>query len=99
MDSCPDIVRVATGRLKPVNLYLATVQKMGGTSDGNVRLICVVFFLGSLRRSNASQIENGVPPGTLHADKALAFLGRKVWQTHDIDGIQPREPTKARRKD
>jgi len=32
MDSFPDIVRVATGRLKPANLYLATVQKMGVTS-------------------------------------------------------------------
>jgi len=32
MDSFTDIVRVATSRLKSANLYLATVQKMGGTS-------------------------------------------------------------------
>jgi hypothetical protein len=32
LDSFADIVRLATGRLKPPNLYLATVQKMGVTS-------------------------------------------------------------------
>ena len=33
LDSFADIVRLATGRLKPPNLYLATVQKMGVTSN------------------------------------------------------------------
>jgi hypothetical protein len=43
MDSFPDIVRVATGRLKPANLYLATVQKTGGTSK----------YCSSMRRISA----------------------------------------------
>ena len=42
LDSFADIVRLATGRLKPPNLYLATVQKMGVTSS-QVRVPRVLF--------------------------------------------------------
>jgi len=43
LDSFPDIVRVAIRRLKPANLYLATVQKMGATSVGPQKLPQSVF--------------------------------------------------------
>ena len=61
LDSFADIVRLATGRLKPPNLYLATVQKMGVTSlDLNAT---VKSFLKLLRQLIGEDIDLAWNPG------------------------------------